>query len=100
MTLGDRRAKLPPVSVTLNLWFGGGRVSLGRCGAASELLKVVRITVSRTGGVAVIAGVELAVTAFGRLGRVLEGATSLDACIGMNACGGESEVEDVGLVGL
>jgi hypothetical protein len=99
MTLGDRRAKLPPVSVTLNLWFGGGRVSLGRCGTASELLKVVRRTVSRTGGVAVIAGVELTVTAFGRLGRLLEGAISLDAC-GMDAGGGESEVEDVGLVGL
>jgi hypothetical protein len=99
MTLGDRRAKLPPVSVTLNLWFGGGRVSLGRCGTASELLKVRR-TVSRTGGVAVIAGVELIVTAFGRLGRMLEGAISLDACVGMDAGGGESEVEDVGLVGL
>lgn len=100
MTLGDRRAMLPPASVTLNLWFGGGRVSLGRCGTASELLKVVRITVSRTGGVAVIAGVELAVTAFGRLGRVMEGATSLHACVGMDTGGGKGEMEDVGLVGL
>lgn len=100
MTLGDRRAEPPPVSVTLNLWFGGGSVSLGRCGTASELLKVARRMASRTGGVAVIAGVELVVTAFGRLGRVLEGATSLDACVGMDAGGGKNEVEDVGLVGL